>query len=75
MFRKKKENSTGTEKENLNIAKQHNKPLVCFQCGEKLHYGDKFCLNCGETTEDEVEAHHDADGGLQAINKFKNKNL
>ena len=74
-FRKNKENSNGIEKKKKNNSKQFDKPLICFQCGEKLIRGDKFCFNCGETTEDEIEAHRDSEGGLQAIKKFKNRDF
>ena len=74
-FRKKKENSNGKENKNTDNSKQFDKPLICFQCGEKLIRGDKFCFNCGETTEDELEAHHNAEGGIQAIKKFKNRDF
>ena len=50
---------------------QPKKLLMCFQCGEKLLDGDKFCPNCGDSTEDETyDAIHQIKG-VQASKKLK----
>lgn len=70
---KKKGKSNKKENKDKITSEQSSKPLICFQCGEKLQHGDEFCFSCGEVTEDEISAHHDTEGGLQAIKKFKNR--
>ncbi len=32
--------------------------LVCFECGEKLLLSDKFCPNCGDSTQEELQAYY-----------------
>lgn len=48
----------------MNIHPTH--VLMCFQCGAKLTENDKFCPECGETTDDEkYDASHPL-GGVQS---------
>ena len=74
-YQENKQNPNGNENMDENQSKKLKKPLVCFQCGEKLRVDDKFCSNCGETTEDEVEAHKNTKGGLKATQKFKDRDF
>ncbi len=32
--------------------------MVCFECGEKLLLTDKFCPNCGDSTQEELQAYY-----------------
>ncbi len=39
---------------NTHLTSSHNKlEINCFQCGQILQKGDRFCNNCGDSTEDE----------------------
>ncbi len=32
--------------------------IVCFECGEKLLLTDRFCPNCGDSTQEELQAYY-----------------
>lgn len=44
---------------------------MCTQCGEKILESDKFCPNCGNSTQDETYDSTHALDGVQSSKKLR----